>query len=57
MVEVKSGSDKLSDTQVTMLTRLARIEGVRCQVCCAKGALKRMAATMEACSEETDDEM
>ena len=57
VVEVKSGSDKLSDTQVTMLTRLARIEGVRCQVCCAAGALKRMAATMEACSEETDDEM
>ena len=45
-VEVKSATDNMREAQVQMMKKLARIEGVQCQVCCPASARKRMAAVM-----------
>ena len=54
-VEVKSGTDRLCASQVEMLSRLSRIEGVHCAVCCPRAARKRMLATMEALMESDEE--
>ena len=55
-VEVKSATDHLRQTQVEMLSRLKRIEKVTCSICCPNAARKRMAVTMEAFTESSDEE-
>jgi hypothetical protein len=55
-VEVKSSTDHLRQSQVEMLTRLKRIGKVTCSICCPNAARKRMAATMEAFTESSDEE-
>ena len=54
-VEVKSATDALRTSQVEMLTRLARIEKVKCSICCPDAARKRLAATMEAFAESDSE--
>ena len=56
VVEVKSATDRLRDTQVEMLKTLSRVDGVRCQVICPAGALKRMHATMDLAETSSDEE-
>lgn len=55
-VEVKSETDHLRQSQVEMLSRLKRIGKVTCSICCPSAARKRMAATMEAFTESSDEE-
>ena len=55
LVEVKSASDRLRDTQSQMLKELSRLDHVTCSVCCPEAARKRMLATMMA-DESTDEE-
>lgn len=55
LVEVKSASDRLRDTQSQMLKELSRLDHVTCSICCPEAARKRMLATMMA-DESTDEE-
>ena len=54
LVEVKSDTDRLRETQAEMLSQLSAIEKVKCSICCPAAARKRMLATMEAFHETSD---
>ena len=53
-VEVKSTTDTFRRNQLTMIERLSKIQGVRCQICGPKSANKRLAEAMAAMDHGSD---
>ena len=47
-VEVKSATDKLRSAQLRMLQGLSQIDGVTCQICSPRSALKRFSNALDA---------